>query len=162
MKRTEQEYYTATKYLRDLKRQRRKVPGNQPLRRIPRPSHFRAGSHAFTWNGPPLQSGAWHSGCKQQRLLPQHEIQGYCRGSWTTYCKAPDIWLDGNNTGSKSRNMEQKNHRRGQHSCQPPTRTGNGKRREQKIPKPQYQICLPMLRHNYLGNAGGQCNLWGL
>lgn len=33
---------------------------------------------------------------------------------------------------------------------------------EQEIQEPQYQICLPLLRHHYPGNARGQCNLWRL
>lgn len=58
--------------------------------------------------------------------------------------------------------MDQRNHRRGRYQCKPPAGAGNNQRREQKIQEPQYQICLPMLRHHYPGNAGGQCNLRGL
>lgn len=58
--------------------------------------------------------------------------------------------------------MDQRNHRRGRYQCQPPAGAGNDQRRKQEVQEPQYQICLPLLRHHYPGNARGQCNLWRL
>ncbi len=58
--------------------------------------------------------------------------------------------------------MDQRNHRRDGYQRKPPAGAGNDQKREQKIQEPQYQICLPLLQHHYPGNAGGQCDLWGL
>lgn len=58
--------------------------------------------------------------------------------------------------------MNQGNHRRGRYQCKPPAGAGDNQMRKQEIQEPQYQICLPLLRHHYPSNAGGECNLWGL
>ena len=58
--------------------------------------------------------------------------------------------------------MDQRNHRRGRYQCKPPAEAGDNQRRQQEIQKPQYQICLPLLRHYYPGNPRGERNLRGL
>ena len=58
--------------------------------------------------------------------------------------------------------MDQRNFGRGQNQRQPLAGGRRHQGRKQEIHQQKHQICLPLLRRHHSGNAGGQCNLWGL